>query len=61
MDRSNANGSSHLVSQNVSLCDLLKNPNYLFAAIAGGWAYFLYDYQGPILSIRLIELGCKDD
>jgi hypothetical protein len=53
--------SDHFVSQDVSLYELLKNPNYLFAAIAGGWAYFLYDYQGPILSIRLIELGCAED
>jgi len=37
---------------------LMKDMNYLFAAITGGWAYFLYDYLGPIFSVRLMEMGC---
>jgi hypothetical protein len=44
--------------QVVSIWTLIKDSNYLFAAITGGWAYFLYDYLGPILSVRLVEMGC---
>jgi hypothetical protein len=49
------------VTQDVSLWQLLQIPNYTFAAITGGWAYFQYHYNGPILSIRLAELGCPPD
>ena len=43
----------------MSIWDLLKEPNYLFAALTGGWAYFLYDYLGPVFAVRMADLDCS--
>lgn len=40
----------------VSLKSMLKDPNYVLAALAGCLGYFQYDYLGPILAIRLADL-----
>jgi len=34
---------------------LLKYPRYFFAASAGALGYFLYDFMGPILAVRLAD------
>ena len=37
--------------------ELLRYPRFLFAALAGVLGYFLYDFQGPILAIRMEEFN----
>lgn len=44
----------------VSVFELLKVPSYLMPCISATLAYFVYDYFGPILGLRLAELGLSE-
>ena len=36
---------------------MCKYSNFIFASMAGGIAYFSYDFMGPVLSLALTDLG----
>ena len=37
--------------------ELLKYPRFLFAALSGVLGYFLYDFQSPVLAVRVEEFN----
>ena len=43
-------------NESSSIRALIKDPNYTFAAVTGGWAYFNYNFMGPVLSIVLMDM-----